>query len=178
MKWKLLLVFLGLGTLACSSAFADDQAYNASWYIAPQYSYVWPDSKRGVANGSGWQLDIGKQVSDSWNVEFGVIDYKTNFNNGIPGSSHQTAYGLNGLWFFGGRYKAFAPFAEFGGGANDQRTSYNSSQTNGYGTAGLGFTTSPWDWNGALRFNVQYLRTFGNGNFGDTIAGIGLVIPF
>ncbi len=177
MKWRLLLVFLGLMTLACNSAFADEQAYSNSWYIAPQYSYAWPDSKRDVVNGGGWQFDIGAPVSDAWNLELGVIDYKTNYKNGLPGSSHETAYGVNGLWFFGGRSKDFAPFAEFGAGANDQRTSYSSSQTNAYGTAGLGFTTSPWDWDGAIRFEAQYLRTLGNGNFGDTIASIGLVIP-
>ena len=127
------LVFLRLMTLARNSAFADEQAYSNSWYIAPQYSYAWPDSKRDVVNGGGWPFDIGAPVSDTWNLELGVTDYKTDHKNGLPGSSHETAYGVNCLWFFGGRSKDFAPFAEFGAGANDQRTSYSSSQINGYG---------------------------------------------
>jgi OOP family OmpA-OmpF porin len=64
-----------------------------------------------------------------------------------------------------------------GAGANDQRSTFVSSGTKGYGTFGLGFLTSPWGWGGAIRFSVQKLHTFGNGDFNDVVASIGLQIP-
>ncbi|MGB9429410.1 MAG: outer membrane beta-barrel protein, partial [Gammaproteobacteria bacterium] len=175
---KYLLVIVGLGMAAASlTAQAQDQSFDSRWYITPQYSYVWPDSNENTNSGSGWQLNFGKPLSEDWNLEFGVIDYKLNFKNGIPGSFHQTAYGVNGLWFFNDRPKSFSPFLLLGLGANDQRATGISSSTKAYGTLGIGFLTSPWDWGGAIRFSVQELHTFGNGNFNDLIASIGLQIP-
>jgi OOP family OmpA-OmpF porin len=175
---KYLVLIIGLGMTAASlTAKAQDQTFDNRWYITPQYSYVWPDSKEDTNNGSGWQLDFGKPIGEDWNLEFGVINYKLNFKNGIPGSFHQTTYGLNGLWFFNDRPKSFSPFLLLGLGANNQRATGASSSTKGYGTVGLGFLASPWNWGGALRFSVQELHTFGNGNFNDLIASIGLQIP-
>lgn len=175
---KYLLLIIGLGMTAVSfTAKAQDQSFDSRWYITPQYSHVWPDSKENTSNGSGWQLDIGKPLSEDWNLEFGVIDYSLNFKGSIPGSFHQTEYGVNGLWFFNDRPKAFAPFLLLGAGANDQRATGSGSSNKAYATLGLGFLTSPWDWGGALRFSVQQLHTFGNGNFNDVIASIGLQIP-
>lgn len=178
-----IIAALGLSATALTAqaqaqAQAQDQnTFDSRWYITPQYSYIWPDSKENTSNGSGWQLNFGKPLSEDWNLEFGVIDYSLNFKGGIPGSFHQTEYGVNGLWFFNDRPKTFSPFLLLGAGANDQRSTYVSSSTKGYATVGLGFLTSPWDWGGALRFSVQELHTFGNGNFNDVIASIGLQIP-
>lgn len=176
LKWALVI---SAGALAAVSlgAHAQDQTFDSRWYITPQYSYAWPDSKEQTKNGSGWQLDFGKPLSEQWNLEFGVINYKLDFKHGIPGSFRQTEYGVNGLWFFNDRPKVFAPFLLLGAGANDQKASNAGSNTQAYGTIGLGFLTSPWSWNGAIRFSVQELHTFGNGNFNDTIASIGLQIP-
>ncbi|MGH8402895.1 MAG: hypothetical protein ACRESO_05770 [Gammaproteobacteria bacterium] len=71
---------------------------------------MWPDSKESTSNGSGWQLDFGKPLTEDWDLEFGVIDYKLNLKNGVPGSFHQTEFGVNGLWFFNDRFEVFAPF--------------------------------------------------------------------
>ncbi len=175
---KYLLVMVGFGMAAASfTACADNQNFDSRWYIAPQYSYVWPDSKAGTQDGSGWQLNVGKPISEDWDLELGVIDYKLDFKNGVPGSLHQTAYGLNGLWFFNDRPKVFSPFVLLGAGANDQRSTGVGSATKGYGTIGIGFLTSPWNWDGAIRVSVQDLHTFGNGNFNDVIADVGLQIP-
>ncbi len=177
-KIQYLLAITTLGLAASSAiASAQDQTFDSRWYIAPQYSYVWPDNKENTSNGSGWQFDVGKPVTKHWNLEAGVIDYKLDFKNGVPGSFHQTAYGVNGLWFFNDRPKEFSPFVLLGVGANDQRGTGISSNTNGYGTVGIGFMSSPWNWGGAIRVGVQELHTFGNGNFNDTIANIGLQIP-
>lgn len=188
---KYLLLIIGLGLAGASlNAKAQDQMFDNRWYLTPQYSYAWPDSSEHTNNGSGWQLDFGKPLTEDWNLEFGVIDYKLNAKSGFIGSLHQIAYGLNGLWFFNDRPKTFAPFLLLGAGANDQRATgivcglgpcfpgvSNVNSTKGYGTVGLGFLTSPWDWGGALRFSLQELHTFGNGNFNDLIASLGLQIP-
>ena len=177
-QFKYLLVITSLGMAAASlTAQADDQNFDSRWYITPQYSYEWPDSKENTNNGSGWQFDLGKPISEDWNLEFGVIDYKLNAKSGFIGSFHQTEYGFNGLWLFNDRPNAFAPFVLLGAGANDQRATGVSSSTKAYGTLGIGFLSSPWDWGGAIRFSVQELHTFGNGNFNDVIASIGLQIP-
>lgn len=177
LKWVLIASAAAL-TAVSLGAQAQDQNFDNRWYIAPQYSYAWPDSKESTNNGSGWQLDFGKPLSEQWNLEFGVLHYGLSFKNGIPGKFRQTEYGLNGLWFFNDRPKVFAPFLLLGAGANNQKASGAGSNTKAYGTVGLGFLTSPWDWGGAIRFSVQEVHTFGNGNFNDTIASIGLQIPF
>lgn len=175
---KYLLLMIALGAAAVSlTAQAQDQTFDNRWYITPQYSYIWPDSKENTSNGSGWQLNIGKPLSEDWNLEFGVIDYSLNFKGGIPGSFHQTEYGVNSLWFFNDRPKEFSPFLLLGAGANDQRATGSGSSNKAYATLGLGFLTSPWDWGGALRFSVQELHSFGNGNFNDVITSVGLQIP-
>lgn len=172
------LVFAALVSVALSTAVkADSGNYDNRFYIAPQYSYAWPDSNEATQNGSGWQLDLGKPVAPKWNLEFGALDYKLNYKNSSLGSFHQTAYGLNGLWFFNKRPKLFSPFVLIGAGVNDQRNSMGSSKTEPYGTLGLGFLTSPWTWGGSIRVGVQELHTFGNGNYNDVIASIGLQIP-
>src|SRR5574337_2142183 len=176
-KCLLIIAALWLSATALTAQAQDQNTFDSRWYIAPQYSYIWPGSKENTSNGSGWQLDIGKPLSEDWNLEFGVIDYSLNFKGGIPGSFHQTEYGVNGLWFFNDRPKAFSPFLLLGAGANDQRATGSGSSNKAYVTLGLGFLTSPWDWGGALRFSVQELHSFGNGNFNDVIASIGLQIP-
>ncbi|MDE2235805.1 MAG: OmpA family protein [Gammaproteobacteria bacterium] len=176
---KQLIFITGLAMAALSAAVqAQDQGtFDSRWYIAPQYSYVWPDSSEHTNSGGGWQLDFGKPITENWNLELGVLDYDLNFKNNVPGSFHQTEYGVNGLWFFNNRPKEFSPFVLLGVGANDQRASGAGSSTKGYGTLGLGFLASPWSWGGAIRFSLQELHTFGNGNFNDLIASIGLQIP-
>ncbi|MBU6509356.1 MAG: hypothetical protein KGL98_10280, partial [Gammaproteobacteria bacterium] len=201
-KWFLTIGVLGWAAVTLTARAQDQNIFDSRWYIAPQYSYIWPDSNENTNNGSGWQLDFGKPLSEDWNLEFGVINYDLNFNNGVPDSFHQTEYGLNGLWFFNDRPKVFAPFLLLGAGFGHQSQrlapgtpggctpppvitctigtgpiAIASSETQTYGTLGLGFLTSPWDWSGALRFSAQELHTFGNGNFNDVIASIGLQIP-
>ncbi len=106
-----------------------------------------------------------------------------NAKSGPIGPFRQTAYGVNGLRFFRHRQKIFSPFLLVGTGANNQSPSgmvpvgNTGSSTRTYGTAGVGFLTSLWKWGGAIRVGVQDLHTFGNGNYNDAIASIGLQIP-
>lgn len=171
-------IIVGWGMATASiTALAGNHNLDSRWYIAPQYSYVWPGSGENTLNGSGWQLDVGKPLSDSVNLEFGVIDYGLNFKNAIPGSFHQTAYGVNILKFLPGTSRPWKTFALIGVGVNDQRASGASSSSNAYGEIGVGALISPWSWRGAIRIETQILHTFGNGNFTDSIVSIGLQIP-
>ncbi|MGH8279791.1 MAG: hypothetical protein ACRETQ_09555 [Gammaproteobacteria bacterium] len=200
-RLKYVLVAITLATVACPLiARAQDQSgISTRWYLAPQYSNAWPDSKESTHNGSAWQVDFGKPIAPDWNLEFGVIDYNPDFDNGSPGSYHQTAYGLNALWFLENRTGSFAPFLLFGIGINHQIVnnvgcrcyavgqgslaySLPNTGTKLYGTFGIGFLTSTWNWGGALRFSLQYIHTggnslYGNHGYNDRIGSIGLQIP-
>ncbi len=200
LNYILLTIALGILALPRIAPAQDRTGFDARWYLAPQYSYAWPDSKESTTNGSAWQLSFGRPIASDWNLEFGVLDYNQDFDNGSPGSYHQTTYGLNSLWFFDHRPKPLAPFLLFGIGLNHQVDSgvgcrcvpsgpgYDSyalpnTGTKLYGTFGIGFLASPWSWGGVLRFSLQYLHTGGNGLYGnhgynDRIGSISLQIPF
>ncbi|MDA8363056.1 MAG: OmpA family protein [Gammaproteobacteria bacterium] len=183
-RFGFLVPMLGLSMVAVSAvAQASDQSFDTRWYVTPQYSYVWPDSNENTNSGSGWQFNLGKPITENWDLELGVIDYSLDAKSGLTGSFRQTAYGVNGLWFFYDRPKVFSPFLLVGAGANDQSPSgmvpvgNSGSSTNAYGTIGVGFLTAPWEWGGAIRVSVQDLSTFGNGSYNDMIASVGLQIP-
>lgn len=172
----LLISSLGVGFASAASA-AGQLADDPRWYIAPQGTYVWPDSNRHAGNHTGVRLDVGFQLYPAWDLEFGINDYQLNFDSPLTGSGHQTALGADGLWYFMGRSRAFSPFGLLGAGVADQNQSTGGNSTNAYATLGLGFLSSPWAWDGAIRVSVQHLKYIGDGSFGDTIASIGLQIP-
>ena len=192
---------IALGLLAQAlAAQAQDGAWtDARWHLSPAYSYAWPDSKEQTTDGSAWQLSLGRPIAARWDLEFGVIDYDRGFDDGSPGSFHQTAYGVSALWSLDDRPRPVAPFLLFGFGLNHQVDSgvgcrclpalaghglvtLPNTGTKLYGTVGVGLLASPRDWEGALRISLQYLHTggnsvYGNHGYNDRIAGIGLQIP-
>lgn len=172
-----LLITMTTTGMAAAPAFAADPPEDNRWYLAPQVTYVWPDDNRGVQNMWGLRLDVGKHVHPNWDLEFSINDYNLDYKGPAPGSSHQTAYGMNGLWFFLSHPRPVKPFLLMGVGANHQRPDAGSSSTDAYVTWGAGFMASPWSWDGAIRVSIQHLNMFGHGNFGDTIASFGLQIP-
>ena len=173
----LLLIAVATAGMTTLSAFAADPPYDDRWYLAPQATYVWPDDNRGVQNMWGLRLDFGKPVNNRWDLEFSIHDYNLDYKGPTPGTSHQTTYGVNGLWFFVAHPKPVKPFLLLGIGANHQRPDAGVSSTDAYTTLGVGLMASPWSWNGAIRISIQHINMFGHGNFGDTIASFGLQIP-
>ena len=163
--------------LACSAARADAPQYDDRWYLSPGLEHISPPGKEGVSSGNGWHFALGTPLTPGWDLEFGVVDYSLDFDDGIGGSADHTFYGAQGLWLFAGRQREFSPFMLMGGGAHAQRVS-DVESTKPYGAFGLGFTSAPWAWDGAMRIGLQYLHTFGNGNYNERLFSAGLMIPF
>ena len=159
-------------------ALAGDQTYDDRWYIAPQVSFVYADHARNTDNGTGFRLEFGKPIAESWNLEFGINDYKLDFKSPLTGSTHQTAYGPNALWFFYDRPRVFAPFLLMGAGVMEMNPDFATKSNDTYATVGVGFLSIPWDsWDGAIRVSAQHIKMFGHDNFGDSILSVGLQIP-
>lgn len=163
--------------LVCGVAYAAAPQYDERWYLVPGLEHISPSHAEGVLSGNGWQFALGEPLALRWDLEFGVVDYSLDFSDGTGSSADHTFYGAQGLWLFNGREREFTPFLLVGGGAHAQRIS-DVDSTKPYGTLGLGFTSAPWEWDGALRFGLQYLHTFGNGNYSDRLFSAGLMIPF
>ncbi|HSN17126.1 MAG TPA: OmpA family protein [Gammaproteobacteria bacterium] len=178
-RYGFLALMLGIALAASSlPARAADQTYDDRWYIAPGVSFVYADHARQTDNGTGLRVEFGKPIAETWNIEGGINDYKLDFKSPLTGSTHQTAFDVNGLWFFFDRPRVFAPFLLVGGGVTDQNPDFGTSSTDPNLTVGAGFLSIPWDgWDGAIRVQVQHLKMFRNGNFGDSIFSVGLQIP-
>jgi hypothetical protein len=162
--------------LISASAAAADLSYDDRWYLAPGLAHVSPAAKEGVSSGTGWRFALGEPLALRWDLEFGVLDYSLDFDDGISGSADHTFYGAEGHWLFAGRGRKFAPYLITGGGVDAERIS-DVDSTKPYGTLGLGFSSAPWRWDGALHLGLQYLHTFGNGNYNDRVFSVGLMIP-
>jgi hypothetical protein len=170
-------LFLPALLCLCGTVHAAAPLYDDRWYIAPGLGHVSPADNEGLLSGTGWQFALGEPLALRWDIEFGVVAYSLDFSGGIGGRADHSFYGAQGLWLFAGRQREFAPFLLMGGGAHAQSISGVDS-TKAYGTLGLGFTSSPWVWDGAMRFGLQYLHTFGNGDYSDRVFSAGLMIPF
>ena len=113
-------------------------------------------------------------------MEFGATGYSLPFKPPIrSGSFSETAYGVNCLWHFDGRDKAFSPFILMGSGANDQSSSLPAAGTRirAYFSPGIGFVASPWSWGGSIRAQFEYLHSIRNNSYSDKILSVGLSIP-
>ena len=149
-------------------------------YIAPSLLYAFPHCDDCIEEGFGWQVAIGKAVSEHLNVELAVTDREQDFEVG-PRSLRQTDYGIN-LLYLPVRNKAISPFLLVGGGAHHTTLDLpNSHQTDPYATIGAGLLASPWDWDGAIRAGVQHFRPFESDSDiiedGDTALLLGLQFP-
>jgi len=136
------LLYLPSLLFMCVAAHAADTTYEDRWYLAPGLAYISPSSKEGVGSGTGCQFSLGKSLALRWDLEFGVLDYSLDFNDGIAGSADHSFYGAEGLWLFNGRDRKFTSYLLIGGGADAQRVS-DVDSTKPYGTFGLGFAASP-----------------------------------
>ncbi|HUP92348.1 MAG TPA: Ig-like domain-containing protein [Solimonas sp.] len=161
-----------------ASAAEADPLHDRRWYVAPMLAYVFPTCDDCLERGTGWQLALGKAVSEHWNLELAVTDRKLDLKRG-PGSSHDTSYGAAALWL-PDRTQRFAPFALIGAGAHHQAQDPDKDSTVPYGTAGAGFLYNPFHWNPTIRGGAQWIRPFG-GDYcgkGDTLATLGLQFQF
>ncbi len=172
-KYSVLLGAAAL-TMTVSGAQADER-----WYFSPSLSYIGADDDRQADNGPGVQLGVGKPVSESWNVELGVVADSLDLTGG-SGEYDQTGLLLDGLYFF--NREANTPvYAVIGLGALRTDVS-GDADTNAMANVGVGLFHAINSSIG-LRADVRYRidnddRAATVDRFGDWILNIGLSIPF
>jgi OOP family OmpA-OmpF porin len=140
-------VAAALGVTAFT-ATAEDM-YRGAWYAVPGISYMHTDSDLEADNGAGGFLSIGKELSQSWDLQ-GRLGYnRADEDTGIAGASgkyKQTTLGLDALYMFS-RDK-FRPFLLAGIGAARNNVDYS----------GLGLTDkTKTSWLAGLGLGAQYL---------------------
>jgi OOP family OmpA-OmpF porin len=201
MKTKLLTIAVaaGLAFSASGSVFADDDAYQGSWYVMPTLGVLHADSDlQAESTSANYGVRIGKQISEHWDVQLGLTsanpDAKKNIA-GFPSSGdyRQTLFGLDALYMFS--RSNFRPFVLAGLGVAHNNINYtvnnvavSGSNTSFMGNVGAGLQYFVTDnialqadvrevWSkaeaGANAFNVRSSETVGN-----TYLNFGLIFAF
>jgi OmpA-OmpF porin, OOP family len=160
----LLLTTLAGNSLAQSTSYdsSANRIYNPSWYIAPSINAINPDNKFGTVNsGSGFGLRMGKPVSPTWDIQFGVVAAKS--TEGAVNYKQETI-GLDGLYFLS--RERFRPFLLMGiGTQHDQviNAAVTRNSNSPYLSAGLG---AQWSLGDQWGMQVDYRRSHAylNGN--------------
>lgn len=152
--------FMGLAVaatlgLTALSASADDM-FRGAWYAVPGVSYMNTDSDLEADNGAGGFISIGKELSQSWDLQ-GRLGYNRADEDldivGAGGKYKQTTLGLDALYMFS-RDK-FRPFLLAGLGAARNNVDYS--------VPGVNIDGKKTSWLAGLGLGAQYLfnDTFG-----------------
>jgi len=137
-------------SLTAFTASAADDMFRGAWYALPGISYMNTDSDLNAKNGPGVFLKLGKELSESWDVQGGLGYDTARQDTGIVGSSgryKQTSLGLDALYMFS--RSNFRPFLLAGLGAARNKVDYSYP-----GAAGASSKTS---WLGNVGLGAQYL---------------------
>lgn len=144
--------------LIATNCFAEDM-YRGSWYLVPGASLTVTDHDLNAKNAGGVFIKLGKEVSESWDIQ-GGLSYSRANEVGIPGARghyNQTALGLDALYMFS--RDQFRPFLLAGVGVADNELDYS-----GPTPAKLnGLKNERKTWLANVGFGAQYLinDTFG-----------------
>lgn len=188
------LIALAVAGMSVMSVAQAEEFLDNRWYVAPFGTYVMPDGRRGVEDGWGGGLGVGKILNEHFNVELrGFYQNYGGFDNIIRGQKRsggawQMAGGTADLQYHFMRkalqdYK-ISPYAVIGAGAmnnwvpGDQGVSFIAE-------AGIGATYELMD-NLLLRADVRYryANDFGANlhstvnDYHDMVVNAGVVIPF
>lgn len=135
--------------LAAFAASAEDM-YRGAWYAVPGVSYMNTDNDLNANNGPGVFLKLGKELSESWDVQGGLGYNRANQDTGVAGASgryKQTTLGLDALYMFS--RSNFRPFLLAGLGAARNNVDYTGT--------GLVGDDSKTSWLGNVGLGAQYL---------------------
>jgi len=144
--------------LTSINAFAEDM-YRGSWYLVPGVSQTITDHDLNAKNAGGIFIKLGKEVSESWDIQ-GGLSYSRANEVGIPGAHgryKQTAFGIDALYMLS--RDQFRPFLLVGAGIADNELDYS-----GPTPAKLnGLDNERKTWLANAGFGMQYLvnDTFG-----------------
>ncbi|MBC7697086.1 MAG: OmpA family protein [Bacteroidia bacterium] len=132
-------------SFAAFTASADDM-YRGAWYLVPGVSYMNTDSDLDANNGGGAFIKLGKELSESWDIQGGLGYNRAGEDTGIAGAGgryKQTTLGVDALYMFS-RDK-FRPFLLAGLGAARNNVDYSGipalqdrSKTSWLADVGLG----------------------------------------
>lgn len=189
-KQLIALALTGMSVMSVAQA----ELLDNRWYAAPFGTYVMPDGERGVRDGWGGGLGVGKILNEHFNVELrGFYQEYSGFANINPGSARQggdwrMAGGTADLQYHFMRealmpYKV-SPYAVISAGAMNNWVP-GASAVSFLTEAGIGATYELLD-NLLLRADVRY--RYSNDfqanlhskvdNHHDMVVNAGLVIPF
>ena len=113
--------------LAALSASAEDM-YRGAWYAVPGVSLINPDNDlESDDSGAGGFLRLGKELSESWDIQIGASHARASEDTGIPGVGgkyKQTLISADALYMFS-RDK-FRPFLLAGLGVARNKVDYTN----------------------------------------------------
>lgn len=138
--------------LAAFAASAEDM-YRGAWYAVPGVSYMNTDNDVAADNGPGVFLKLGKELSESWDIQGGLGYSRASVDsaqfaaagiNNVSGRYKQTTLGLDALYMFS--RSNFRPFllAGLGVARNNMdytiptATAFDGSKTSWLANVGLG----------------------------------------
>ena len=136
-------------SVAAMSASAEDM-FRGAWYAVPGASYMNTDSDLDADNGAGAFLAIGKELSESWDLQgrlgYNRADEDTNIAD-ASGKYKSTQLGLDALYMFS--RSNFRPFLLAGIGATRNNIDYK--------IPGFDVDGKKTSWLGSLGLGAQYL---------------------
>lgn len=193
MKLNSLLAVSSAALLATSSAaIADD--YDKRWHISAMASFLQSDEDRSSANyagtevgeGLGWQLNIGRAVSDALDLDLQLHRSEPRKTNGDDAVDTYGA-GLELSYYLAGRNPAFSPLLITGIGfqENEVGDSATGIDVSGFtADLGLGFVSQITEHGTAIKGDIRgrYEVLEDQPNYDrehiDLIVNLGIQLPF
>lgn len=143
-------------SLAAFAVSAEDM-YRGAWYAVPSINFMSTDGDLDANNGGGVSLKLGKELSDSWDIQGGIGYNRANADaaklssdTGVAGSDgryKQTTLGLDALYMFS--RSNFRPFLLAGLGVARNNVDYT--------IPGANFDGGKTSWLGNVGLGAQYL---------------------
>lgn len=173
---------IALAVTAALAGATIAQADDRKWYVSPAFNFVIADDDRDADNDAGFQIGLGRQLSDRWNLELNLeADNLEREDSAF--TYKQRGAALDALFFFN-RSRGFSPYALLGVGAMHNRglPLPDDKVTNVMGNVGLGFLSNAGG-GMTLRTEVRYRwddddETIATeSGFGDVVFSLGVQIP-
>ncbi|TPW11748.1 MAG: OmpA-OmpF porin OOP family [Halothiobacillaceae bacterium] len=169
-------VLLSVGALSANAA----DRLDSGWYAAPSVSYIFADKERHSEGGLGFRLDIGKPLSEHWDIELsGAVD-KLRGESGYSDYEQQTLL-VNGIFYYN-RDADLTPFFMLGVG-NSRTERGDEEHTDPMGNLGIGLVKELSPRGPSLRTDVRYrfdkdvTSVADQDMFGDWMVNVGVIFP-
>ncbi len=167
-------ILFGIVLLANTQAVAADNR----WYITPGVSHIVVDGYRQADNSLGFQIGIGKPITESFNLELNFVG-DTLDPEAPPPEFKQKGVLVDGLHFFS-RHPKFSTYGVAGGGMLE--TEYNNvKETSPTINVGAGIMSRLWKDRLGFRSDIRYRLdeddNLGKIHFNDWLLNVNLVLP-